>query len=168
MVILDGSQSGILRRVQDHRSLLGFIHWRFDQLVTRFHKDPSAPDQADQNDFALLWKLVHSYALAHPDPLCPRHVHGNPFRYHPDSGVLAHNDEIGDRSNPPRFILVLAKEVASLRLLLRIHVFVVSKIANLSLKRLSIHVSPHITVITIYILSATYFPFFSTWLPGVL
>jgi C4-dicarboxylate transporter DctM subunit len=68
----------------------------------------------------------------------------------------------------PSVILVVTNEVACLRLLLRIHVFVVSKIANLSLKRLSIHVSPHITVITIYILSVTYFPFFSTWLSGVL
>jgi C4-dicarboxylate transporter DctM subunit len=51
---------------------------------------------------------------------------------------------------------------------LGVNLFVASKMADVSLERLAIHVLPHIAAITVCILILAYFPFFSTWLPHLL
>lgn len=65
-------------------------------------------------------------------------------------------------------IFVVTNEVAFLTPPLGVNLFVASKLANVSLERLSVHVIPHIIAITVCILILTYFPVFSTWLPHLL
>jgi C4-dicarboxylate transporter DctM subunit len=65
-------------------------------------------------------------------------------------------------------IFVVTNEVAFLTPPLGVNLFVASKMADVSLERLSIHVLPHILAITVCILILAYFPFFSTWLPHLL
>ncbi len=65
-------------------------------------------------------------------------------------------------------IFVVTNEVAFLTPPLGVNLFVASKMADVSLERLAIHVLPHIAAITICILILAYFPFFSTWLPHLL
>lgn len=65
-------------------------------------------------------------------------------------------------------IFVVTNEVAFLTPPLGVNLFVASKMADVSLERLSIHVLPHIVAITVCILILAYFPIFSTWLPHLL
>jgi C4-dicarboxylate transporter DctM subunit len=65
-------------------------------------------------------------------------------------------------------IFVVTNEVAFLTPPLGVNLFVASKMADVSLERLAIHVLPHIAAITVCILILAYFPFFSTWLPHLL
>ncbi len=65
-------------------------------------------------------------------------------------------------------IFVVTNEVAFLTPPLGVNLFVASKMADVSLERLAVHVLPHILAITVCILILTYFPFFSTWLPRLL
>jgi C4-dicarboxylate transporter DctM subunit len=65
-------------------------------------------------------------------------------------------------------IFVVTNEVAFLTPPLGVNLFVASKMADVSLERLAIHVLPHIAAITVCILVLAYFPFFSTWLPHLL
>jgi C4-dicarboxylate transporter, DctM subunit len=65
-------------------------------------------------------------------------------------------------------IFIVTNEVAFLTPPLGVNLFVASKMADVSLERLSIHVLPHILAITICIIILAYFPFFSTWLPHLL
>lgn len=72
--------------------------------------------------------------------------------------------------NPIHFgiILVVTNEVAFLTPPLGVNLFVASKMVDVSLERVSIHVLPHIFAITIAILLLTYFPQLSLWLPKLL
>jgi C4-dicarboxylate transporter DctM subunit len=65
-------------------------------------------------------------------------------------------------------IFVVTNEVAFLTPPLGVNLFVASKMADVSLERLAIHVLPHIAAITVCILILAYFPIFSTWLPHLL
>jgi C4-dicarboxylate transporter DctM subunit len=65
-------------------------------------------------------------------------------------------------------IFVVTNEVAFLTPPLGVNLFVASKLADVSLERLALHVIPHIIAITVCILLLAYFPFFSTWLPKLL
>ncbi len=65
-------------------------------------------------------------------------------------------------------IFVVTNEVAFLTPPLGVNLFVASKMANVTLERLSIHVLPHILAITICIIILTYFPMLSLWLPRLL
>jgi len=65
-------------------------------------------------------------------------------------------------------IFVVTNEVAFLTPPLGVNLFVASKMADVSLERLAVHVIPHIIAITICILILAYFSFFSTWLPNLL
>jgi C4-dicarboxylate transporter, DctM subunit len=65
-------------------------------------------------------------------------------------------------------IFIVTNEVAFLTPPLGVNLFVASKMADVSLERLSIHVLPHILAITVCIVILAYYPFFSTWLPHVL
>jgi C4-dicarboxylate transporter DctM subunit len=65
-------------------------------------------------------------------------------------------------------IFVVTNEVAFLTPPLGVNLFVASKMADVSLERLAVHVLPHIAAITVCILILAYFPFFSTWLPHLL
>jgi len=65
-------------------------------------------------------------------------------------------------------IFVVTNEVAFLTPPLGVNLFIASKMADVSLERLAVHVLPHIVAITICILILAYFPAISTWLPNVL
>lgn len=65
-------------------------------------------------------------------------------------------------------IFVVTNEVAFLTPPLGVNLFVASKMADVSLERLAVHVLPHIAAITVCILILAYFPIFSTWLPHLL
>jgi C4-dicarboxylate transporter DctM subunit len=65
-------------------------------------------------------------------------------------------------------IFIVTNEVAFLTPPLGVNLFVASKLADVSLERLSIHVLPHILAITVCILILAYFPQISLWLPHLL
>lgn len=65
-------------------------------------------------------------------------------------------------------IFIVTNEVAFLTPPLGVNLFVASKMADVSLESLSLHVLPHILAIMVCILILAYCPFFSTWLPHLL
>ena len=65
-------------------------------------------------------------------------------------------------------ILVVTNNVAMLTPPLGVNLFVASRIANLSVERLSIAVLPYLAALTAAILILTFFPSISTWLPYTL
>jgi len=65
-------------------------------------------------------------------------------------------------------IFIVTNEVAFLTPPLGVNLFVATKLANVSLERLSIHVLPHILAIAICILILAYFPQISLWLPHLI
>ena len=65
-------------------------------------------------------------------------------------------------------IFIVTNEVAFLTPPLGVNLFVATKLAAVSLERLSIHVLPHILAISICILILAYYPQISLWLPHLL
>lgn len=65
-------------------------------------------------------------------------------------------------------ILIVTNNVAMLTPPLGVNLFVASRIANLSVERISLAVLPYLLTLTICILFFTYFPSISTWLPYTL
>jgi len=65
-------------------------------------------------------------------------------------------------------IMVITNEVAMLTPPLGVNLFVASRIANLSVEKISLAVLPYLFVLTMSILIVVYFPSLSTWLPAVL
>lgn len=65
-------------------------------------------------------------------------------------------------------ILVVTNSVAMLTPPLGVNLFVASKIASLSVERISVAVLPYLLCLTCCILLLTFFPVLSTWLPSVL
>ncbi len=65
-------------------------------------------------------------------------------------------------------IMVITNEVAMLTPPLGVNLFVASRIANLSVEKISLAVLPYLLVLTLCILIVIYCPFLSTWLPSVL
>lgn len=65
-------------------------------------------------------------------------------------------------------ILIVTNNVAMLTPPLGVNLFVASRIANLSVERISLAVLPYLLTLTICILLFTYFPSISTWLPYTL
>lgn len=65
-------------------------------------------------------------------------------------------------------LFVVTNEVAFLTPPLGANLFVASRLANVSLERLSLHVLPHIAAIVLCILVLAYFPRISLWLPHLL
>ncbi|WP_243545692.1 TRAP transporter large permease [Pseudodesulfovibrio tunisiensis] len=65
-------------------------------------------------------------------------------------------------------IMVITNEVAMLTPPLGVNLFVASRIANLSVEKISLAVLPYLLVLTMCILLVVYCPFLSTWLPSVL
>lgn len=65
-------------------------------------------------------------------------------------------------------ILVVTNEVALLTPPLGVNLFVSSRIANLSVERVSVSILPYLLTLTLCILLFTFFPAISTWLPYTL
>ncbi|HAS90394.1 MAG TPA: TRAP transporter large permease [Desulfovibrio sp.] len=65
-------------------------------------------------------------------------------------------------------IMVITNEVAMLTPPLGVNLFVASRIANLSVEKISIAVLPYLFVLTMCILVVIYFPALSTWLPALI
>jgi C4-dicarboxylate transporter DctM subunit len=65
-------------------------------------------------------------------------------------------------------IFIVTNEVAFLTPPLGVNLFVATKLADVSLERLSLHVLPHILAIAICILILAYFPQISLWLPHLI
>lgn len=65
-------------------------------------------------------------------------------------------------------ILVVTNNVAMLTPPLGVNLFVASRIANLSVERISVAVIPYLAALTVAILVLTYVPAISTWLPYTL
>lgn len=65
-------------------------------------------------------------------------------------------------------IMVITNEVAMLTPPLGVNLFVASRIANISVEKISLAVLPYLLVLTFCILLVVYFPFISTWLPALI
>ena len=65
-------------------------------------------------------------------------------------------------------IFIVTNEVAFLTPPLGVNLFVASKLADVSLEKLSLHVLPHILAITICIIILAYFPQLTLFLPHLL
>ena len=65
-------------------------------------------------------------------------------------------------------IMVITNEVAMLTPPLGVNLFVASRIANISVEKISLAVLPYLLVLTICILLVVYCPFISTWLPALI
>lgn len=65
-------------------------------------------------------------------------------------------------------IIIVTNNVAMLTPPLGVNLFVASRIANLSVERISVAVIPYLIALTICILVLTFIPALSTWLPSVL
>ncbi len=65
-------------------------------------------------------------------------------------------------------IMVITNEVAMLTPPLGVNLFVASRIANLSVEKISLAVLPYLLVLTLCILLVVYCPAISTWLPALI
>jgi C4-dicarboxylate transporter DctM subunit len=65
-------------------------------------------------------------------------------------------------------IMVITNEVAMLTPPLGVNLFVSSRIAKISVEKISLAVLPYLLVLTLCILLIVYCPFISTWLPALL
>ncbi|MFW5489696.1 MAG: TRAP transporter large permease [Desulfovibrio sp.] len=65
-------------------------------------------------------------------------------------------------------VMVITNEVAMLTPPLGVNLFVSSRIANLSVEKISVAVLPYLAVLTAAILLIVYCPFLSTWLPALI
>jgi C4-dicarboxylate transporter DctM subunit len=65
-------------------------------------------------------------------------------------------------------VLVVTNNVAMLTPPLGVNLFISSKIAGISVEKVSIGVLPYLIALTLCVLILVYFPVLSTWLPGLL